>query len=348
MSAGRNRQWRLMRRPMGMVQTSDFELAEEAIAALEDGQILVRNVYLSIDPTQRLWAREEASYMPPMPLGEVMRGIAAGVVEQSRNPKFPAGTAVSGLFGMQDYAVSSGEGVSPLPAGTPLQAALAVFSHIGITAYFGLLEVGGARSGETLVVSGAAGAVGSLVGQIGKIVGCRVIGIAGSNEKCRWITQELGFDGAIDYRAEDAGAALDRLCPEGIDVYFDNVGGEILDLALARLRLHARIPLCGAISQYNATGRPRGPSNLMYLVYRRARMEGFLTSDFRSRAAEAMKPLAQWLKEGRIKYRVDVVRGLENAIAAMQRMYEGGNIGKLLVQVSDDPSTRSRAQNRQD
>jgi len=338
MSAARNRQWRLRRRPAGVVQPSDFELADGAVPTLQDGQILVRNVYLSIDPTQRLWAREEASYMPPIPLGEVMRGIAAGVVEQSRNARYPAGAAVSGLFGMQDYAVSNGEGVNLLPPGVPLQAALAVFGHIGITAYFGLLEVGQAKAGETLVVSGAAGAVGSLVGQIGKIVDCRVIGIAGSDEKCRWITQELGFDRAINYRTGDVGAALDHLCPDGIDVYFDNVGGEILDAALARLRLHPRVALCGAISQYNAAGKPQGPSNLMYLVYRRARMEGFLTADFRHRAAEAMKPLAQWLKEGRIKYRVDIVHGLENAIAAMQRMYEGGNIGKLLVQVSEEPA----------
>lgn len=338
MSAARNRQWRLLRRPVGMVQPSDFEFTDSAIPALQDGQILVRNVYLSIDPTQRLWAREEASYMPPVALGEVMRGIAAGVVEQSRDPKFPVGAAVSGLFGMQDYAVSAGETVNRLPAGVPLQAALAVFGHIGLTAYFGLLDVGRARAGETLVVSGAAGAVGSLVGQIGKIAGCRVVGVAGGGEKCRWIMHDLGFDGAIDHRAEDVGAALDRLCPEGIDVYFDNVGGEILDAALARLRLHGRVALCGGISQYNATGKPQGPSNLMHLVYRRARMEGFLASDFRSRAAEAMTPLAQWLKEGRIKYRVDIVPGLENAIAAMQRMYAGGNIGKLLVQVSEEPT----------
>jgi hypothetical protein len=338
MGPARNRQWRLRRRPVDLVQPADFELREQPIAALQDGQVLVRNVYLSIDPTQRIWTREEASYLPPVALGDVMRGIAVGVVEQSRNERFPVGTAVSGLFGIQDYAVSKGEGVSPVPSGVPLQAALAVFSHIGITAYFGLMAVGQAKAGETLVVSGAAGAVGSLVGQIGKIVGCRTIGIAGSDEKCRWTTQELGFDGAINYRSEDVGAALDRLCPDGIDVYFDNVGGEILDLALARLKLHARIPLCGGISQYNATGKPQGPSNLMHLVYKRARMEGFLTTDYRSRAAEAMKPLAQWLKEGRIKYRVDVVPGLENAIGAMQRMYQGGNVGKLLVQVSDQPS----------
>jgi NADPH-dependent curcumin reductase CurA len=335
----RNREWRLKRRPVGMVQPSDFALTDGPIPDLDDGQILVRNVYLSIDPTQRIWAGEEASYLPPVELGDVMRGIAVAVVEQSRNQKFPVGMAVSGLFGMQDYAVSKGEGVNPLPPGVPLQAGLAVFSHIGITAYFGLLEIGQAKAGETLVVSGAGGAVGSLVGQIGKIVGCSVIGIAGSDDKCRWITRELGFDGAINYRSEDVGAGLDRLCPGGIDVYFDNVGGEILDLALTRLKLHARIPLCGGISQYNATGKPRGPANLMHLVYKRARMEGFLTADYRGRPAEAMKPLAVWLKEGRIKYRVDVVTGLENAIAAMQRMYEGGNIGKLLVQVSDEPST---------
>jgi hypothetical protein len=273
--------------------------------------------------------------VPPVAIGEVMRGGALGVVEASRNPKLPVGARVRGLLGWQQYALSDGRGLSALPddASIPLTAHLGLFGHIGMTAYFGLLDVGRPQPGETLVVSAAAGAVGSLVGQIGKIHGCRVVGIAGSADKCRWIIEELGFDAAIDHRREDVGTALGRLCPNGIDIDFENVGGDILGAILARINLRARIVLCGLIAQYNATEPVPGPTNFAQILMKRARVEGFIVSDFLPRAAEATAALARWLAEGKLKYRVDVVKGLRNAPAALNRLFDGSNTGKLIVEV---------------
>lgn len=335
MTGRMNRQWRLAARPVGNFKESDFEFTSEPVPALKEGEFLIHNRYLSLDPTNRGWANEVDTYLPAVKLGDVMRGGAIGVVEESRNPNFKAGDHVSGLLGWQEYAVSDGTGLGKLPEipGLPLTAHLGLFGHIGLTAYYGLLDVGQPKAGETLVVSAAAGAVGSLVGQIGKIVGCRVVGIAGSDEKCRWLTEDLGFDAAINYKKENVLEALKRECPNGIDVDFENVGGEILDSVLALINLGARISLCGMISQYNATEGMPGPYNLWMLIVKRARIEGFLVSDYVGRAAEAMTALGRWLMEGKIKYRVDVVEGLEEAPRAVNKLFDGSNQGKLVVKI---------------
>jgi len=330
-----NRQWRLAARPVGKFKDSDFKWVTENVPELKEGELLVHNRYLSLDPTNRGWANETDTYLPAVKLGDVMRGGAIGEVEESRNPHYNPGDFVSGLLGWQEYAITNGTGISKLPniPGMPLTAHLGLFGHIGLTAYYGLLDVCQPKAGETLVVSAAAGAVGSLVGQIGKIVGCRVIGIAGSDEKCRWLTEELGFDATINYKKEKVSEGLKRTCPNGIDLDFENVGGEILDAVLAQINIGARISLCGMISQYNATEPVPGPYNLVMLVVKRARIQGFLVSDYMDRAAEAMTALRRWLMEGKIKYRVDVVEGLEEAPRGVNKLFEGSNTGKLVVKI---------------
>jgi hypothetical protein len=296
---------------------------------------LVHNKYLSLDPTNRGWAGEIDTYLPAVKLGDVMRGGVIGVVEESRNTDFKVGDHVSGLLGWQEYAVSDGTGLTKLPdnPAIPLTAYMGLFGHIGLTAYYGLLDVGQPKAGETLVVSGAAGAVGSLVGQIGKIKGLHVVGIAGSDEKCRWLTDELGFDAAINYKTENVSEALRHACPNGIDVYFENVGGAILDAVLAQINLHARISLCGLISQYNATEPVPGPYNFAMILIKRARVQGFIVMDYLNRADEAMNQLGRWLMEGKIKYRVDVVEGLEQAPRAVNKLFDGSNRGKLVLKI---------------
>lgn len=332
-----NKQWRIAARPVGRVEESDFDWVEEPVPALQEGQVLVRNVYLSIDPTNRGWLNETRTYLPPLPLGSVVRGTGLGVVEASANERFQPGDRVMGLLGWQLYALNDGRGLTPVPElGVPLTAHLGLFGHIGLTAYFGLLEIGQPRTGETLVVSAAAGAVGSLVGQIGKIHGCHVVGIAGTDEKCRWITEELGFDAAINYKTESVPERLKALCPRGVDIYFDNVGGPILNAVLSRINLHARIVLCGLISQYNNAGSPV-PVNLGALLVQRARLEGFIVLDYVPRMMEAFPHLAQWYMQDRLKYRVHIVDGLEQAPAALNMLFDGANQGKLIVQVSDEP-----------
>ena len=330
MALSANRQWRLKRRPTGTFNEADFELATAPVPEPGEGQFLVRVTHLSADPTQRIWAHED-SYLPIQPIGEVMRGIGVGIVERSRHPQFPVGTTVSGLFGVQAFAVSDGQMVNPLPPDLPPEAALAVFGHIGMTAYFGMTDIGKPKPGETVVVSGAAGAVGSLAGQIGKIMGCRVIGITGTDEKCEWLRSELGFDAAINYRG-NLSEALRRHCPGGIDVYFDNTGGPILDAVLERINLKARIVLCGMISDYTRE-HGLGITNLRYLIFKRARIEGFLVLDYGPRAGEAMQALGGWLRQGQLKYKVDLVQGLENAISAMNRLLTGVNTGKVIVRI---------------
>jgi NADPH-dependent curcumin reductase CurA len=330
-----NHQWRLAARPVGTIKETDYQWTEEPVPELQDGQVLVRSIYLSLDPANRGWVREEGSYMAPIPLGAVMPGVVIGAVEESRNPNFQAGDNVQGFLGWQEYAVSDGAGLNKLPnnPAIPLTAYLGLFGGIGLTAYFGLLDITDPQPGETLVVSAAAGAVGSVVGQIGKIKGCRVVGIAGSDEKCKWIVNELGFDAAINYKTEDVRQGLKRTCPKGIDVYFDNVGGEILDAVLAMINLRARISICGMISQYNATAPVPGPYNLINILVRRAKMQGFIVLDYLPRASEAIPELIKWHMEGKLKYRVDVVEGLKEAPRAVNKLFDGSNQGKLIIKV---------------
>ena len=278
MTVRTNRQWRLAARPVGLLKESDFEWHEDTVPDVQEGEVLVRNVYLSLDPTNRAWTNEIDTYLPPVQIGEVMRGITIGIVVESRMDEYRPGDLVQGILGWQDYAIVAGAGLTRLPRNPsiPLTAHFGIFGHIGLTAYFGLLDIGKPQPGETLVVSAGAGAVGSLVGQIGKIKGCRVIGIAGTESKCRWTTEELGFDASINYRTESVSEGLERHCPDGIDIYFENVGGSILDAVLARINLKARIVLCGLISQYNATEPVPGPFNFASVLINRARIEGFI------------------------------------------------------------------------
>ncbi|MCU0256309.1 MAG: NADP-dependent oxidoreductase [Vicinamibacterales bacterium] len=330
-----NRRWLLTSRPEGRLSTANFTWDESPLPDLQDGQVLVRTLQLSLDPTNRGWANATATYLPPIPLGEVMRGIGLGVVEASRHPGFREGQLVQGLTGWQSYVVSDGRGFSAFDAvpGLPMEAYLGLLGHIGATAYFGLLDIGQPKAGETLVVTGAAGAVGSIVGQIGKIVGCRVVGIAGGPEKCRWLTEDLGFDAAIDYKREPVQPRLRVLCKPGIDIAFENVGGDILDAVLANINLRARIVLCGLIAQYNDAVPPPGPRYLGNLLIKRARMEGFIITDYAARFPEAMAKLAEWAMAGKLKYRVDVVEGLERAPEALNKLFDGTNTGKLIVRL---------------
>ena len=333
-----NHQWRLSARPETRVEKSHFTWTEQPAPEPAPGEVLVRNVYLSIDPTNRIWMREEASYLPPIALGAVMRGGTIGFVEQSCHPNFAPGDIVQGMLGWQDYAVTKGDGLNKLRKGVPLTAYLGVLGHIGITAYFGLLDIGQPKAGETLVVSAAAGAVGSLVGQIGKLLGLRVIGIAGSNEKCTWLTKDLDFDGAINYKTENVRNRLRELCPNGIDIDFENVGGQIMDDVLSLINLRARIVLCGLISTYNETKPQEGPRNIGNLLMKRGRMEGFVVLDYLPRAAEAMQALSGWLQQGKLQYRMEIVQGLENAPDAVNILFDGGNTGKLAVQLCPEPA----------
>ena len=331
----KNRQWLLARRPQGAIEDNDFQFVETDAPTPGEGEVLVRVLMLSCDPTQRGWIARD-TYLPAVKIGEVVRSYGAGRLEASNTPDFKVGDIVSGLVGWQDYVAMNPKGqLSRLAPGAPLELAMSVLGMTGRTAYFGLIDVGRPAAGETVVVSGAAGAMGSVVGQIAKIKGCRAIGVAGGPEKCRWLTEELGFDAAIDYKSESLKARLKELCPDGIDIFSDNVGGDILDAALARLALRGRVVLCGGIANYNACEPPPGPKNYLNLVSRRGRMEGFLVSDYAKRYAEAVAALADWVKEGKIKHRVNVQHGLENAPAALRRLFEGRNEGKQLLRVAE-------------
>jgi NADPH-dependent curcumin reductase CurA len=336
-----NRKWLLASRPTGIVAREHFEWVEEPAPSPGDGEFLVRNLWISCDPAQRAWM-EIDTYIPVLPLGEVMASGSAGRVVESRHPDFAEGDLVSGVFGWQDYAVTDavgfGGGIAPplkIPPGVDLPTALSLFGITGLTAYFGLLDVGQAKGGDTVLVSGAAGAVGSIVCQIAKIKGCRVVAIAGGPDKCEWLRGELGVDEAIDYKGESVDARLGELCPDGVDVYFDNVGGEILDAALNHLARGARIPICGAVSGYSDyEGRP-GIRNHHMLIMAGGTMRGFLVFEFMDRVMEAVTDLATWAAEGKIKNQLDVVEGLENAPDALRRLFTGENLGKQLVKVAD-------------
>lgn len=335
-----NRQWQLAHRPVGEISKSDLEFTEEAVDELAPGQVLVRNIYLSLDPTNRIWMSDMDQYMPPVEIGDVMRGGTIGVVEESRFDGLKPGDIVlPGLGNWQDYVIVPGKDAHKVPTefGLPLPAFMSVVGMTGATAYFGLLDIGKVKPGETVVVTAAAGAVGSIVGQIAKIKGARVIGIAGSDEKCKWLTEELGFDGAINYKTEDLLPRLGELCPDGIDVDFENVGGETLDAILTLINNNARIALCGLISTYNAKAPVPGPYMFQNILMRRAHVEGFIIIDYLDRMPEALMALGTWVLEGRIKYKVDIQQGLENAPTALNRLFTGENTGKLLVQISEEP-----------
>ncbi|HEV3449580.1 MAG TPA: NADP-dependent oxidoreductase [Acidimicrobiia bacterium] len=334
-----NRQVRLRQRPVGLVDDATFEVVEEPLADLAPGEYRVRIAYLSIDPTNRVWIREEPSYLPPVRLGEVMRGGAVGEVVESRNDDYPVGAPVLGMLGWQEYATCGPDVTARVvPSGIPLPHLLGVYGTTGITAYFGMLDVAQPQPGDTAVVSGAAGATGSVAGQIAKIQGARVIGIAGTPEKCDWLTGELGFDAAVNYRTEDVGRRLHELAPEGIDVFFDNVGGATLDTVLTQLAIGARVALCGAISTYNESDRPAPIHSYMNLVVKRARMQGFLVLDYLDRFPEAVLQLVAWVEEGRIRWRDHIVDGLHQAPRALNMLFTGENTGKLMVRVGPDPS----------
>lgn len=333
-----NRQLRLAARPVGQPRPTDWEHVEEPVGEPGDGELLVQVLYLSIDPAMRGWMNAGKSYIRPVEIGEVMRAGAVGRVIASRHPDFAIGDHVSGTFGVQEYCVSDGRGVTTVdPALAPLPMYLGTLGMTGLTAYFGLLDIGRPLPGQTVVVSGAAGAVGSVVGQIAKILGCRVIGIAGGERKCRSVVDELGFDAAIDYQAEDVRKALRRHAPDGVDVYFDNVGGDILDAVLTRLARGARIVICGAVSQYNNTEPVKGPSNYMSLLVNRASMTGMVIFDYADRYSEAIAELAEWRAAGRLRSMEDVVSGGVAAFPeTLLRLFRGENLGKLVLKVADE------------
>jgi NADPH-dependent curcumin reductase CurA len=326
-----NRQWTLTARPQGLPKRSDFNLATLPVPQPGEGQMLVRTHYISLDPAMRGWMNDARSYIPPIKLGEVMRAGAVGEVVASHHPGFAEGDAVVGMFGMQDYAISDGVGVQKVDARlAPLPLYLSALGMPGMTAYFGLLDVGAPVAGQTVVVSAASGAVGALVGQIARIKGCRAVGLAGGAEKCAYVRDTLGFDAVIDYKAEDVGRALSEHCPQGIDVYFDNVGGDILDAALARLARHARVVICGAISQYNSSA-VAGPKNYLTLLVQHARMEGFVVFDYAARYAEGAAAMAGWLADGSLKSKEDIVDGLETFPETLLKLFSGENFGKLCI-----------------
>lgn len=331
-----NRQFLLAARPKGLVKESDFAYSESEVPKAGAGEFVVKTEYISLDPSMRGQMENRADYVAPLEIGDVMRAGGVGYVVESKHPEYPVGTMVAGTFGMQDYALVTADmpRVRRLPDSTDPVLALGVLGTTGMTAYFGLLDIGRPKPGDTVLISGAAGATGSVAGQIAKLKGCTVIGIAGSDDKCDWLTEELGFDGAINYKTADIGAEIDRLCPAGIDIYFDNVGGEILDLALERIRDNARIVLCGGISRYNVTGPVPGPVNYFNLVFRRARMEGFIVLDYAPRFEAAGVEMSQWIADGSLKQQATVMDGFKLLPRALIDLFTGANTGKMMVKTS--------------
>lgn len=338
MPGEKNRQVVLKARPRGAPKPSDFELVDTPMPSPGEGEVLCRTIYLSLDPYMRGRMNEARSYAPSVGIGQVMVGGTVSEVIESRHPALARGDILAGYDGWQAYAVSRG-GRKLDPKEAPISTALGVLGMPGMTAYVGLLDIGQPKPGETVVVSAASGAVGSAVGQIAKIKGCRAVGVAGGPDKCRYVVQELGFDACVDYKGEDVLDGLKRACPSGIDVYFENVGGKVLDAVLRLINRNARIPLCGLVSQYNAPELPPGP-NIGPLLGNRALIKGFIIGDHMDRQAAFLADCGRWVREGRLKYREDVVEGLERAPSALIGLLEGKNFGKLIVRVGADP-TRS-------
>jgi NADPH-dependent curcumin reductase CurA len=331
-----NHQYRLAARPSGLPKNTDWQYTEEPAREPSEGELLVKVLYLSLDPAMRGWMNEGRSYIPPVQIGAVMRAGGAGKVVASKDPKFAVGDMVYGTLGIQEFATLKGAELTKLDASQiPLPVYLGTLGMPGMTAYFGLLDVGKPKPGDTVVVSGAAGAVGTVVGQIAKIKGCRVVGIAGGKAKCDYLVQELGFDAAIDYKSEDVKKALRTHCPKGVDIYFDNVGGDILDAVLTQLARHARIVICGAISQYNSTTGVKGPANYMTLLVNRASMTGMVVFDYEDRYPLAMQEMAVWIAAGKLKTREDIVTGIEKFPDTLLKLFKGENFGKLVLKVAD-------------
>lgn len=328
--------WRLRKRPIGIIGDDVLSFDQEPIPEPDAGQFLFRLEYLSLDPTNRIWMSDMDQYMPPVALGHPMRGVVCGTVVKSRHPEFAPGHRVSGIGVWAHYQIGAPGVIGKFitPADISDVEAFGLFAVVGPTAYFGLLEHGAPKAGETVVVSAASGAVGSLVGQIAKIKGCRAVGLTGSDAKCRWIVDELGFDAAINYKTEAVGAALARACPSGIDVYFDNVGGEILDACLKLMNLNGRVPTCGLISEYNAIGAPPGPMHYPAILMKRLKVHGFIVLDYMSRYPEAIAALSGWLQQGKLKFRLEQHQGLENAVDALRKLFTGEHMGKLMLHVA--------------
>ncbi len=330
-----NKQFKLASRPVGLPEASNWEFTTTDIPEPQDGQVLVQVEYISLDPAMRGWMNDQKSYIPPVQIGEVMRAGTVGKVIASNHEKFKEGDYVVGGQGVQQYGLSDGKDLNKInPQLAPLPTFLGTLGMAGMTAYFGLLDVGKAKEGETVVVSGAAGAVGSVVGQIAKIKGCRVVGIAGGEKKCNYVVEELGFDACIDYKNQDIKAELKQHAPNRVDVYFDNVGGEILDILLTQINRGARIVICGAISQYNNTTPVKGPSNYLSLLVSRARMEGFVVFDYASQYGQAMQEMAGWMQAGKLISKEHVVEGIENFPETLLMLFSGGNFGKLALKVN--------------
>ena len=332
-----NKQLLLKKRPVGIPDKNTWELKSAPVPVPQDGEFLIKCEYISLDPAMRGWMNDAKSYIPPVQINEVMRAGGVGKIIKSNNPEFKEGDFVYGQMGVQQYIITDGKGFHAIdPEIAPLPMYLGTLGMTGMTAYFGILEVGELKDGDTVLVSGAAGAVGSVVGQIAKIKNCKVIGIAGGAEKCEYLVEELGFDGAIDYKNDDIRLKLKEYFPKGIDVYFDNVGGEILDLALGRLAMHARIVICGAISQYNNTSPVKGPSNYLSLLVKRASMKGMIVFDYAKDYGKASIQLGQWIREGKIKSREDIYIGIENFYETFLRLFSGEKLGKLVLKVSEN------------
>ncbi len=336
-----NRSWRLRQRPEGIIDENDLELVTDEIPEIQEGQVLAKTIYFSLDPTNRIWMSDIDQYMEPVEIGDIMRaGGSLAIVEESKAPHVNVGDIVQGGMhgGWQEYFIIPGEEAAaiPLVESIPLTALISVLGFTGPTAYFGFLDIGQPKKGETVVVSAAAGAVGSIVCQIAKIKGCRVVGIAGSDEKCNWLKNDLKVDEVINYKKDDILESLKEKCPEGIDIYFENVGGETLDAALTLMNNYGRIPVCGLISMYNDWETP-GPKMFRNILMKRLTVKGFLVSDYLDRYAESLEALSEWMAEGKIQYKVDIVEGIENAPSAVNKLFTGENTGKLVIKVSDEP-----------
>jgi NADPH-dependent curcumin reductase CurA len=333
-----NRQVRLKSRPSGIPQAEHFEIVEAPIPDPADGQVLVRNIYLSVEPAMRGWVSAVANYSEPVALGAVMRSLAVGRVEESRHPDFHPGDYVTGMFGWQDYAAVDGKAIQRkvVRTGLPISTSLGVLGLNGLTAYFALLEIGQPKPGDTVVVSTAAGAVGSCVGQIAKIKGCRSVGIAGGPDKVRMCREEFRYDSAVDYKAEDFEPALAAACPEGVDVYFDNTAGTISDSVMQHVNVGARVVICGTASIASWDPMPQGPRVERHLLVKRARMQGFLVFDYAQRFPEALQELEGWVRAGQVHFREDILDGMEEAPGSIAGLYRGENLGKRLIRIAPE------------